>query len=68
MAAKEYEVLNPRGIPAGVMILSSPDGTKDWYEGDIFTLPTKAPAKWPNLLDDATEWFESGFLIEVSDG
>ena len=68
MMAKKLIVQNPRNIPAGVQILSSPDGTEHWYEGDTFTAPTKAPAKWPNLLGDVIGWTKDGYLKEVSDG
>jgi len=38
-----YIVQNPRGVPAGVPIISWSDGTihTDWLEGDEFIKPTK---------------------------
>lgn len=51
-----YIVANPRGIPAGRHILSNADGTKRWYEGEVYD-------------GDIADWLiKRGFLVEVKGG
>lgn len=55
--APVYVVRNPRGIPAGRHVLRSADGSRRWYEGDVFD---GEPASW---------LIERGLIEEVrSDG
>ena len=67
--AKIYRVLNPRGIPEGVMILSfapkydDPDKPDPepihWYEGDDFEKPDDMRAA------AVTDFVASGFLEAI---
>lgn len=57
IVAKNYKVLNPKAIPAGIPILSWLDF--NWYEGDVLECPEGM---------DVKRVLAQGYVEEVSDG